>query len=70
MDLCDGEDVCMKDFFLDIQAIIAYKIVLLGIRLCPNGYFKNIMLVAYHRAIASEVEFLEKSRDLNDKDRF
>ncbi|MBF0380447.1 MAG: hypothetical protein HQL69_05475 [Magnetococcales bacterium] len=60
----------MKDFFLDIQAIIAYKIVLLGIRICPNGHFKSTMLVAYHRAIATEVEFLKKSRELDDTDKF
>ncbi|MBF0193078.1 MAG: hypothetical protein HQL71_00915 [Magnetococcales bacterium] len=59
----------MRDFLLDIRAIIAYKVVLLGIRLCPNGHFKNTMLVTYHRAIATEVEFLEKNRDLDEKDR-
>ncbi len=56
----------MNEALLDIRAVFAYKIILLGIKLCPNGHFKDTMLLTYYKAITTEAEFLEKMRKLDD----
>ncbi|MBF0444096.1 MAG: hypothetical protein HQL68_00795 [Magnetococcales bacterium] len=56
----------MKDALLDLRAVFAYKIILFGIKLSPNGHFKDTMLLTYFRAISTEAEFLDKMRKFDN----
>ena len=56
----------MKDALLDLRAVFAYKMILLGIKFFPNGYFKDTMLLTYYKAISAEVAFLDKMRRFDD----
>jgi hypothetical protein len=40
--------------------------ILLGIKTCPNGHFKDTMLLTYYKAITAEADFLEKNRKLDE----